>query len=225
MNIASGKRVGTHSATLKRIGAGLSLILFPLMLLAGFATHPNLLSLAMVTEASDWISEWHGNDLFHIGHLLVMLAVPVIIAAALGIVSLLDEDGAWYGLAGGTLGIFGAVMLAIDKGALTFVLTAFKDMDTAQIAAITPALEAIFNRDGWLWITWAFVTLPLGFVILALGLMKAKVVPRWQGLSMIAGLLLLLNPDIEIISTAGAALMCVGFVPLGMREAFGRAAA
>jgi hypothetical protein len=36
---------------------------------------------------------------------------------------------------------------------------------------------------------------------------------------MIVGLLLLLNPDIEIISSAGALLMCLGFIPVGARIA------
>ena len=206
---------GVH--VIKEIGAGLSIMAFPVLLLIGFATHPDILSLKMVTEAEDWVSEWRGSAWFHIGHLLVMLAVPLIIVAALRIMALLDGPRAWYGLIGGALGVFGAFMLAVDKGALTFVLTAFWKMPEPEFTAITPALEAIFRRDGWLWITWGFAVLPVGFIILAAGLIRQGAVPRWQGGCMICGLLLLLNPDIEIISSLGAMLMCIGFLPLGWR--------
>tara|TARA_R110000787_G_scaffold98621_1_gene202648 strand:+ start:929 stop:1150 length:222 start_codon:yes stop_codon:yes gene_type:complete len=38
------------------------------------------------------------------------------------------------------------------------------------------------------------------------------------GLCIIFGLLLLIGPDIEIISSAGALLMCLGLIPDGIRE-------
>jgi hypothetical protein len=113
-------------------------------------------------------------------------------------------------------------MLSVDKGALTFVLTAFRELPQAEFEASRPAIQAIFERGGWLWITWGFATLPIGFIVLALGLVRQGSVPYWQGACMIVGLVLLLNPDIEIISSAGALLMCLGFVPLGARIATGR---
>lgn len=64
-----------------------------------------------------------------------------------------------------------------------------------------------------------FSTLPIGFIVLAVGMILQSAVPKWQGICMIAGLLLLLNPDIEIISSAGALLMCLGFIPMGVRIA------
>ncbi len=204
-------------ATVKRVGTGLSIILFPIMLLVGFATHPNIFSFEIVTDVETWIAEWRGNFMFHAGHLLVMLAVPFIIVACLHLMSLLKNAGAWLGLMGATLGIFGAFMLAVDKGALTFVLTAFNDISDAEFEKISPALEAIFNREGWLWITWGFVALPMGFTVLAIGLIKEKIIPKWQGVCMIAGLLLLINPDIEIVSSAGALLLCAAFIPIGLR--------
>ena len=213
-----------HSGTMVawRVVSGLSIIAFPIMLLVGFVTHPNILSVSMVTDLEAWTSEWRTSDWFHIGHLIVMFAVPFIIFAAIGLASLLRGRGAWYGFVGTILGVFGAFLLAVDKGALTFVLTAFKDMPDPEFAAISPALDAIFNREGWLWITWGFVALPIGFIILTTGLLREAVIPRWQGLCIIAGLLLLMNPDIEIISTAGALLMCAGFAPIGWALLIGR---
>ena len=197
-----------------RVLFGLSVLVFPFMLLFGFATHPNILSISMVTELEAWTEEWRTSEWFHIGHLVVMLSVPFVTFAAIALASLLHGRGAWYGFVGAVLAVFGAFLLAVDKGALTFVLTAFKDMPEPEFLAITPALEAIFNRDGWLWITWGFVALPIGFIVIAIGLLREAVIQKWQGYCIIAGLLLLLNPDIEIISSAGAILICASMVPI-----------
>ncbi len=207
---------------LKEIGAGLCIMAFPVMLLFGFVSHPNILSFRTVTDYAEWTAEWRGSFLFHFGHLFVMLAVPLIIAACIRLMAMLDGPRARYGFFGGILSVFGAFMLAVDKGALTFVLTAFRTLPEAEFQASRPAIEAIFERGGWLWITWGFVTLPIGFMVLAVGLIRQGAVPTWQGICMIAGLLLLLNPDIEIISTTGALLMCLGFIPLGARIATAR---
>ncbi len=206
----------------KEIGAGLCIMAFPLMLLFGFVTHPNIFSLEMVTDYDAWAAEWRSSSMFHVGHLFVMMAVPLIIVACIRLMAMLDGPRAWYGFFGGILGVFGAFMLAVDKGALTFVLTAFRTLPEAEFQASTPAIQAIFERGGWLWLTWGFVTLPVGFIVLAVGLIRHGAVPKWQGICMIFGLLLLLNPDIEIISSAGALLMCLGFIPLGVRIAMSR---
>lgn len=204
---------------LKEIGAGLCIMAFPVMLLFGFVSHPNILSISMVTDYAQWTAEWRDSFMFHFGHLFVMLAVPLIIVACIRLMAMLDGPRAWYGFIGGILGVFGAFMLAVDKGALTFVLTAFRALPEAEFQASAPAIRAIFERGGWLWITWGFVTLPIGFILLAVGLLRQGAVPKWQGICMIVGLLLLLNPDIEIISSVGALLMCLGFIPVGARVA------
>ncbi len=202
----------------KRTGSGLCIALFPIMLLVGFVTHPNILSFAMVTDYAEWTSEWRASELFHLGHLLVMFAVPLITVTCVRFMSLLQGAGAWYGFIGAILGVFGAFMLAVDKGALTFVLTAFRDLPQTELDASAPAIKAIFNRGGWLWITWGFITLPIGVILQTIGILKEGIIPKWQGVCIIVGLLLLINPDIEIISSAGALLMCLGFIPIGLRD-------
>jgi hypothetical protein len=169
-------------------------------------------------DVTSWTSEWRGNFMFHLGHLLVLFAVPPIIVAVLRFMSLPRERGAWHGFIGGVLGVFGAFMLAVDKGALTLVLTAFQTVPDDQFDGIIPALQTLLDRAGWLWITWTFIALPLGVVVQMIGLLREHIIPRWQGVSIIVGLLLLINPDIEIVSSVGALLMCVGLIPIGIRE-------
>lgn len=217
-NAAPKPPVSAALGRAKSLGGGISIILFPIMLLLGFVTHPNILSFEMIANVDDWAAEWRGNFMFHFGHLLVMFAVPPIIVAAVRFMSLLTGAGAWYGFFGAILGVFGAFMLAVDKGALTLVLSAFQTIPDAQFDGIKPALQALLDRAGWLWITWGFIALPVGFVLLTIGLMKENIIPTWQGVVIIAGLVFLINPDIEIISSAGALLMSIGFIPIGIRE-------
>lgn len=204
--------------SLKQIGSGLSIIIFPIMLLLGFLSHPNLFSFGIVTNATEWAEEWRGIFLFHFGHLLVLFAVPLIIVASVRFMALLQDRGAWLGFIGGVFGVFGAFMLAVDKRALTLVLTAFQTLPDEQFNNITPALQALLDKAGWLWIVWLFGLVIVGFILQTLGLTRAKIIPRWQGVLIIIGLLLLINPDIEIISSVGAILMCIGLIPIGIRE-------
>jgi hypothetical protein len=113
-----------------------SIIVFPFMLVAGFATHQDIPSLSMVTDPASWASEWRSCTRFHVGHLSVMFAVPFIIFAGFELSSLLRGRGAWSGFAGAVLGVFGAFLLVVDKGARTLVLTAFNDMCDQEIGAI-----------------------------------------------------------------------------------------
>jgi hypothetical protein len=201
----------------KRIGSGLCIITFPILLLLGFVLHPNFFSLGMVTNVNEWVTEWRGVFLFHFGHLLVLLAVPLIIAAGVCFMGLLRDRGAWLGFIGGVLGVFGAFALAVDKGALTLVLTALQTVPESQFSAITPALQALLDRAGWLWMTWLYALLIPGFILLSLGLIIAEIMPTWRGVLVIVGMVLLANPDIEIISSVAAILLCMGFIPTGLQ--------
>jgi hypothetical protein len=202
----------------KRIGSGLCIIIFPIMLLLGFVLHPNFFSFGMVRNVTEWVEEWRGVFLFHFGHLLVLLAVPLIIAASVRFMSLLQDRGAWLGFIGCIFGVFGAFMLAVDKGALTLVLTALQTVPDNQFNAITPALQTLLDRAGWLGMTWLYALLIPGFILQSLGLIRAGMIKKWQGILIIIGLILLANPDIEIISSAAAILLCIGFIPIGIRE-------
>ena len=196
---------------------GWSLILFPIMLLLGFLMHPDLLSFELTTTAQQLADKFRHSELFHIGHLIVTLAVPLIIAAHLGIVERLQGKGIWYGFIGAVVGIFGAFILAVDKGSLCLVLSAFDTLPDAQFAQLVPWLQVMVDRAGLLWFNWLLVLLPLGAIIQSIGLIKEKRVATWQGIGMIVGLLLLNNPDIEIISSVGAVLMMLGYIPLGIK--------
>lgn len=89
----------------QRIGAGLSFILFPLMLLAGFLLHPNFFSLELVTDAEVWAREFRGNLPFHLGHLIVLFTVPLIIVVGVRCMRVTSGPGAWPIFIGGVASI------------------------------------------------------------------------------------------------------------------------
>ena len=205
------------SEQVKRKGLAFSLILFPMMLLAGFLMHPHLEQMKMIFTAQDLVERFHYNSYYHIGHLIVMFSVPFIMVSMIGIMKNLQSSGKLWGFWGCIIGVFGAFILAVDKGALCLVLSAFDTLPEADFIKISPFLQVIVDKAGLLKVCYLLPLLPIGAVIQGIGLIKEKRIKRWQGILMIAGLLLLNNPDIELISTIGTLLMCFGYFPIGIR--------
>lgn len=208
--------------TIKKKGFAVSIIAFPVMLLTGFLMHPNLLKLESLQTVGQLVGRFHNQPIYHIGHLIVMFAVPVIMISLISFMNVLQGKGKLLGFWGGILGLFGAFILAVDKGALCLVLSAFDTLPEDQFKEFVPFLSVIVNKAGLLWVVWLLPLLPVGNVIQVIGLMKEKFIRKWQGTCIIVGLLLLNNPDIELISSLGALLMCAGYIPWGVRILHGR---
>ena len=204
--------------TIRQKAYALSIILFPSMLFVGFITHPNLLAMEPLHTVEQLVSRFHNNPMYHIGHLIVTFAVPVMIIYFVGTMNLLQAKGKRYGFWGGVLGVFGAFILAVDKGALCLTMSAFDTLPEEQFNNFIPYLEVIVSKAGLLFIVWLLFALVIGGILQALGLMKEGVIKKWQGILIIIGLLLLLKPDIELISSVGSALMCMAYIPWGVSE-------
>ena len=208
--------------TIKTKSTAVSIIAFPVMLLTGFIMHPHLLKFEALQTVDQLVGRFHTQPIYHYGHLIVMFAVPVIIVAIVSIMNVLQGKGKRFGFLGGIIGVFGACILAVDKGALCLVLSAFDTLPEAQFREFVPFLSVIVNKAGLLWVVWMLSLLPIGNAVQVIGLMKEKFISTWQGLCIISGLLLLNNPDIELISSAGAILICAGYIPWGIRILRGR---
>lgn len=204
--------------TIKTKSFALSIIIYPLMLLIGFVTHPNLLAMEPLQTVKQLVTRFHNNTMYHTGHLIVTFSVPVIIIYFIGVMNLLKGKGKAFGFWGGVIGVFGAFILAVNKGALCLTMSAFDTLTEEQFSAFTPYLQVIVSKNGLLFIVWLLFALVIGGIVQVIGLMKEKVIHKWQGVFIISGLLLLLNPDIELISSAGSALMCIAYIPWGIKE-------
>jgi hypothetical protein len=207
---------------IKKKGFAISLIAFPLMLFTGFLMHPNLLKLEALQTVEELVGRFHNQPIYHIGHFIVMFSVPVILISLISFMNVLQGQGKQLGFWGGIIGLFGAFILAVDKGALCLVLSAFDTLPEAQFQEFVPFLSVIVNKAGLLWVVWLLPLLPIGAAIQAFGLLKEKFIGKWQCTCIVTGLLLLNNPDIELISSFGAALMCAGYIPWGVKILQGR---
>jgi len=204
--------------TIKKTAFALSIIVYPLMLFIGFVTHPHLLAMEPLQTVEQLVNRFHHNAMYHIGHLVVTFAVPVLIIYFIGVMNLLQGKGKVLGFWGGVIGVFGAFILAVDKGALCLTMSAFDTLPEDQFTAFTPFLQVIVSKEGLLFIVWLLFALIIGGILQIIGLMKEKVIQKWQGILIIVGLVLLLNPDIELISSIGSALMCIAYIPWGIKE-------
>ena len=109
----------TESLTrVKRMGTVIVFVLYPILAGFAFAVHPNLMSPGLHRSVADRIAQFHGNEILHFGHFLMLVAVPLLIVITLHFMTLLRKERPWWGFIGGILVVCGAIILAVDKAAL-----------------------------------------------------------------------------------------------------------
>ena len=202
--------------TIKRLGTGIAIILFPVFFIISNAIHPDLFDISMIHDVQSWIEHFHGNRVLHFAHVLELFMAPLLIVTALHFMDRLKKKGAYFGLIGGVMAVLGAVFLAVGKGALCLTTSAFDTLPEQQFAMITPALEVMLHKQGTLFLLWLISLLPVGFLILSIGLFKARYLRRWQNVLLILGSLLLINPEIELINLIAAIILFFALVPYGI---------
>lgn len=202
----------------KRIGVGLSFIIFPLIFIFAFAGHPNLLNPHFLGP-EELIQRVHNNYLLHFGHALVTLCTGLLVVVAIHFMNLLkNTSNAWSGFIGGVIAILGALMLAADKGALCLTMSALDSVPENEFVKMMPGLLAMFNKEGWLILIWGLLFLPIGFIIQTIGLLKSRSLARWQSVLFLIGVLFICTPDgVEIINLSSAILMAIALVPYGIK--------
>lgn len=210
--------VNQNVESAKRICTGLSFFLYPLAAFIAFIAHPNLLSLEVGVPVMDKVAEFHNNRFMHFGHLLMVLSVPALYVAILKFMSMLKGHGAWAGLIGGLLAIFGVLGLAVQKTSQCLVMSAFDTLPEAIYTQLLPGIEAIFHMKGYLALVWLLPLLPIGVLIQGVGLYRANRIPRWQSVVMIVamlGMIVSAAVDIDIFGLVSTVILAVSWFPLG----------
>lgn len=202
----------------KRIGTGLSFVIFPIVFVFAFSVHPGLLHPHLLGP-SELILRARGAPLLQLGHALVMLDTALLVVVALHFMKLLDHSsGAWAGLLGAALAVTGSLALAADKGALCFTMSALDEISDTEFTRMMPGLLAIFSKRGWLTLLWGVLLLPVGFGIQAIALLKSKSLTLWQSLLFLIGVLLIGTPDgVEVVNLTASVLLTIAFVPYGIQ--------
>jgi hypothetical protein len=203
----------------KRMGTGLCFIIFPTVWVFAFAVHPNLLEPRLALGPEELIRRAHGDALLQFAHALVTVNTGVFVVVTMHFMKLLDgTSAAWTGLVGAGLAIFGACMLAADKGALCLTMSAFDSLPETEFAQMMPGLLAIFSYKGWMALVWGLLLMPIGVLIQTVGMFTAKVLPRWQLGLLFVGVLFIGFPDgAEIVNLTAAMLMAAAMLPYGVQ--------
>ncbi len=201
-----------------QIGTGAAFILFPLIFVFAFSAHPGMLKPRMLPPEGI-IRRARRNKMLHFGHALVLLCTGLLVVAAIQFMHALSQGkGAWAGLIGGVLAVLGALLLAADKGAFCLTMSALDTVSDDEFSAMMPGLLAIFSKKGWMVLLWGMILLPLGFAIQAIGLLQGHVVPAWQSILFIIGMLFIAVPDgMEIINLSASVLMAAAMIPYGIQ--------
>jgi hypothetical protein len=198
--------------------SGISAILFPFLFIFAFATHPGLWKPKLVKNEDDIMRRVRKNRLMHFGHVLMIVSVPLLILTVIKMIGL-TQAGVVSGLgfAGGIIAILGAIFLAVDKGALCLVVSAFDTLPDKEFAQLKPGFKTMSQKASWLKLVWGIVLLPSGFIILAIANLGGLTLPAWQCICIIIGSVLLLIPDgFEIINLGASIILLAGFLPMGM---------
>ena len=202
----------------KSIGIGLSFIVFPIIFIFAFGSHPNLLNPHFLGP-TELIQRAHNASILHFGHALVTLCTGLLVVVALHFMNLQkNKSTEWYGFIGGVLAILGALMLAADKGALCLTMSALDSLPEDEYGQMIPGLLAMFGKEGWLVLIWGLLLLPIGFVIQTVGLIKSKSIAKWQSILFLIGVIFIGTPDgAEIINLTAAILIGIAFIPYGLK--------
>ena len=201
-----------------QVGTGAAFILFPLIFVFAFSAHPGLLKPRLL-KPEEIIRRARRSEWLQLGHSLVLLNTALLIAAAIHFMNILNQgSAAWLGLIGGVLSVLGAVLLAADKGAFCLTMSALDTIPEEKFSAMMPGLLAIFSKKSWMKLTWGIVLLPVGFAILAIGLLQVNALAPWQSILFLIGVLLVAIPDgMEIINLSASILMAIAMVPYGIQ--------
>jgi hypothetical protein len=211
-------RADDLSSSTRRIGTGLSFVIFPLVFVFAFSVHPGLLHPHLLGP-SELILRARGAGLLQFGHALVTLDTALLVVVALHLMKLLDQGpGAWAGFVGAALAVLGSLALAADKGALCLTMSALDELSDAEFASMMPGLLAMFSKGGWLVLLWGIMLLPVGFGIQAIALLRSGPLARWQSLLLLVGVLLIGTPDgVEVVNLTASVLLTIAFVPYGIQ--------
>ncbi|MBK6870474.1 MAG: hypothetical protein IPG94_03510 [Kineosporiaceae bacterium] len=211
--------VSTSWRHLQQTVTGLSFIAFSVVWVFAFAVHPDLLHPRLALGPEALIRRAHGNDLLQLAHALVTINTALLVVLTVHFASALrGTRAARLGGIGAGLAVVGAVLLAADKGALCLTMSALDTLPQSQFEQMMPGLVAIFSMRGLMVLVWGMALMPLGVMIQAAGLWRAKLLTARQAVLLMISLLFIAFPDgAEIINLAAALGMSAVLVPHGAR--------
>lgn len=194
----------------RKIFAGIAMIAAPLLMGAAYMVGPEAVSdtvAGMQALAAD-------PGAAEVGMVLYVGALLLFVYATFGVVHLLREQRPWLSQIGGLLAVTGLILVGVVNGVYLAALEAAQ-LDVATAAAMMEAVEA--NPVALLAFT-GTLFVPVGFVVLAVGLLRSQTAPAWSGWLLAIGIVVQTIGDFassNALSLVGITALVLALVPLG----------
>ena len=192
--------------------AGATLIVAPLLLLAGALIHPPHVSPSSWLDAAE-----AGRTRFYLSHVAFLGAVSTLVPGVLALGEMVRERDAASAARGVTLALLGIVGLAVLTGTDLFLWQLVAEPDSHAVALAT--VERIGSSPGLLGPTFALAAgTALGFAILARGLHRARALETLPAFAIAVALpLALLGFTLGWPAITASAVSLVALGPLGWK--------
>jgi hypothetical protein len=207
------------------------LLVFPLILMLGFALHFSSLEsffrfrlqrpVYHAERMFDMVVRGYSHG-FLVAHFVVYLAVPLMMLVILSLAWLLFRQMPLIAFTGAVVGIIGCVATAgVIAAWLSF--PAVGRVSPEYYDGARAALIELTRMTGVLkMITTASYLAFVGMIMLAAGLIRTKMFPLWSMFSIIAGsLLFLLFMDMDNWMFIGSVLILIGLIPVSRKISSG----
>jgi len=201
------------SERLRKGATGVCLVIAPLGLLVGLVLHP-----AESMDAAEQLGIIAGDaNRWAMAHFILAASAVVLVGAVLGLAHLVHERRPGQAIAGGAMGVVGAMSLC----AVAFAEATYgAEMGRAGAGGgVSDAFGAVAASPSSLVILVGALMGPLGLVVLGSGLYTSAVVPRWTAIAlMVGGVCMVIGLPIALMPLAivGSALQLVGLAPIGI---------
>lgn len=203
----------SDSQHLRKMVAGTSMLLGPLLLVIAFVMSPRLETeaAAQLRVAAEHV------DRFYLVNLIAMVGVALMIPAVLGLMHMVRERRPAHGAIGGALSVLGLLATMASFG----IAFAIWQMATDGVSAGDVALlDSLMDTAG--------IVIPInvvafagciGFVVLMFGLYRGHVVDWWMALCAAVGVVLInvaFPAGVLALAILGSALLLVGLGAIGV---------
>lgn len=200
----------------RKIVAGVCMIAAPALLVVAEIIHPREHS-----DEAKWLAEVSANTgRQYWAHLLALLALALALPAILGAMHMLKARRPALGHVGAGLALFGVVSLAAVVGTEFVVWQAAKAPGT-DTAAMTSLIGRIIDSRGMLLLYLLALTLPLGLLVLGIGLYLSRAAAAWEAalvaIPVAVGIVSEIAYGPRIIPIVTSILFLIGLGSIGLR--------
>lgn len=197
-----------------RTAGGLAMLLYPLLLMVGFLLHPQFLTFARVEDATVQLGYIQTSPGWTHGHVTVFLSLPIGLLLWLTLGKLLREKSPWIAGLGSSITAIGYIFM----GGVFGSCLAQSALGTLPASQVVAPLQALIDLAGPMKLLYLELLSLIGPMVLAVGLLVKRVIPRWSSIVLLLGnIVFLVFMDIDGLMFFGALMFLVALAPLAFK--------